>query len=94
MPDKTRGERIGRAAEQAFRAQEFWDGAWPAIGLAAVAEARRIDTCWTCESQSQEMESFTDGEMMVVPVEYCHTHEMPCFMINHCGCNRHEPKGE
>lgn len=94
MPDKTRGERIGRAA---FDAREFGDAMWEDLtpgcradqtksALAAVAKAREIDTCNTCKRKDGcgILESLLLGLM-----DGCYHSEPGPF-----GCSRHEPKGE
>ena len=81
-----RDEEIGRAADAAFKAQEFWDADWSVIALAAVAKAREIDTCGTCKH------GLVGGH--TTHFYYCGKFDFQSDMIGGVGCNRHEPKGE
>lgn len=60
-----RRERIGRAAEDAFKAQEFWNADWSVIGLAAVRAAYEIDgvdkLVKAAEAMAQELRNITNA---------------------------------
>jgi len=86
----TREQMIGRAAFKAaishIKHAEVWEeierdaqDEYTRLALAAVAEARRIDTCETCKHRD---------------VLHCELHNVWTHFIDGVGCNRHQPKGE
>lgn len=97
MPDK-RGERIGRAAYDA--------SGWPGVlwddmtersrqdhidcAIAAVAKAREIDTCETCEAA---LDTRGNVDCLILCHMILKEGSGRSIMKTFC-CNRHEPKGE